>query len=167
LVASFLLPYLARHHSDATAIQSALTRARIGLIAVSLVAVWGLFLFVQPITSLLYPGMHANVDQILPVILTALLGYSLTHIYGTALTANGELRVFQWIIAFFLLLHVVLSYCWIPQMGALGSARAAIVSQIGTGLTLMYWVHRRSGIPQPIPTYIVVIFTGGLIWILN
>ena len=167
LVASFLLPYLARHRSDAAAVRSAITRARVGLMLTSLIAVLVLLIFVKPIAALLYPGIHHSVATVMPVILTALMGYSLTHVYGTVLTANGELRFFQRVIGFFLLVHVALSYCWIPEWGALGSARAALVSQLGTGLTLMHWVHRRNSIPQPISTYIVVIFTGCLVWILN
>lgn len=167
LVASFLLPYLARHQSDAAAIRSALARARVGLMSISLAAVLVLFLFPHPLAQFLYPGLADSIAPILPILLTSLLGSSLTHIYGTALTARGELRIFQLVIGVFLLLHVVLSYCWIPEWGAIGSARAALVSQVGAGLTLMYGVHRRYSIPQPIATYIVVIFTACLIWVLN
>lgn len=167
LVASFLLPYLARHQSDATAIRTALTRARVGLMSIALAAVLVLFLFADPLAQFLYPGLADSIAPVLPIMLTTLLGYSLTHIYGTALTARGELRIFQLMIGFFLLLHVLLSVCWIPEWGAIGSARAALVSQLGAGLTLMYWVHRRYSIPQPIATYIVVIFTACLIWVLN
>lgn len=167
LVASFLLPYLARHQSNTSAILAAITRARVGLILISLATVWVLFLFTTPITQLLYPGTHSNLEALLPIILAALPGYALTHVYGTALTANEEFRFFQGVIGFFLIVHIALSYCWIPDWGALGSARAALITQSGAGLTLMYRVHRRSRMDQPIPTYILVIFTGYLIWILS
>ena len=167
LTASFLLPYLARHQSDAGLTQTAIARARMGLLTISLVAVWVLFLFAKPITDLFYPEVPDSLDRLLPIILAALPGYALTHIYGTVLTARGDLRVFQWVIGFFFLVHVALSYCWIPAWGALGSARAALIAQLGTGMTLMHWVHRRLGIPPSISTYILVIFTGCLIWVLR
>ena len=95
LVASFLLPYLARHRSDAAAVRSAITRARVGLMLTSLIAVLVLLIFVKPIAALLYPGIHHSVATVMPVILTALLGYSFTHVYGTVLPDNGKRCVFS------------------------------------------------------------------------
>ena len=167
LVASFLLPYLARNRSNQQAIRLALITARNGLVGLSVLVVLLTSLFAQPIAALLYPGSADWIASILPTLLASMLGYSLIHVYGTALTARGDLLLFQAVIGCFLLLHILLAAWWIPGSGALGVARAALISQLGAGITLMFLVHRRMNIPQPLTTHIVVIFTGSLLWALN
>jgi len=164
LVASFLLPYLSRHSSDTALVRTALRNARQGLLflAVSLVlfALWQ----APVLAALLYPASATAVASLFPYLFGCWVGYSLVHVYGTALTARGDLFFFLSVLTGALLLHVFLSAWWVPDMGAMGSVRAALVSQVLAGSALMYGVHRRIGGPQPLPSYLVVIFTACLIW---
>ncbi|MBM3431599.1 MAG: hypothetical protein FJX92_01170 [Bacteroidetes bacterium] len=166
LVASFLLPYLSRHINDLTTIRSAIDNARNGLLIFALTALVGVVALPSSIASYLYPERSAEIAALLPTLFCSVLGYSLIHVYGTVLTARGELRLFQLIIAWALLVHILCSYLWIPEMGAMGSARSTLLSQVLTGLALMFAVHRRTGQPQPYSSYLVVIFTTSLIWFL-
>jgi O-antigen/teichoic acid export membrane protein len=165
LVASFLLPYLARHVSNKEASQLAIRNARLALMALSIVATVVVMFFANTLAAILYPHAPDSVSTIWPILFGSLIGYSLVHVYGTALTAWGELRAFQWVIAGALALHVILSACLIPSLGAMGSAIASWVSQVFAGLVLMFLVHQRLGRGQPYASYLVVIFTACGIWL--
>lgn len=164
LVASFLLPYLSRHSSDIVLVRTALRNARQGLLFLAVF----LMLFARwqapVLAELLYPASATAVASLFPYVFGCWVGYTLVHVYGTALTARGDLFFFVSVLTGALLLHVLLSAWWIPDMGAMGSVRAALVSQVLAGSALMYGVHRRIGGPQPLPSYLVIIFTACLIW---
>lgn len=164
LVASFLLPYLSRHLANETLVRSAIRTARIGLLLFSVSLATLVACFAPSLSALLYPGDANSVASILPLLFGSLLGYSMIHVYGTVMTARGDLSLFQAIIAGALLLHLVLSFIWIPEMGAMGAARSALLSQVLAGSALTYFVHRRSGDIQPYASYIVIIFTTCMIW---
>lgn len=167
LVASFLLPYLSRQAADKSLIHQAIRNARLGLMAFSVVAISIVAFFPTTLLSLLYPREAADVSVIWLFLFGSLPGYSLVHVYGTVLTARGELRLFQWVIGGALCVHLLLSFCFIPSMGALGSAMAAWISQVLAGGGLMFLAHRRMGGPQPYASYLVVIFTSCAIWFLR
>jgi O-antigen/teichoic acid export membrane protein len=164
LVASFLLPYLSRHADEPPKVFSAIRMARNGLLFFSLLAIGGIILLSSSIASFLYVRDPFSIAKIIPVLFGSIIGYSLVHVYGTVLTARGELRLFQLLIGSALLLHLILSAYWVPSLGAMGMARSALISQVLAGSLLMFFVHRRIGAPQPYTSYLVVIFTSCLIW---
>lgn len=167
LVASFLLPYLARNASNKETTRLAIRNARLGLTTISIVAISIVLILPHRVAAILYPNDAQAVSMIWPTLFGSLIGYSLIHVYGTALTAWGELRVFQYVIGGALVLHVLLSASLIPMSGAMGSAMAAWISQVLAGSMLMFLVHRRMGGPQPYASYLVVIFTSLAIWIFH
>lgn len=165
LVASFLLPYLARQVSDRVLTRKAIDQARWGLLIFSVTAVLVVMVFPKTLVSILYPKETTDLSMLWSFLFGSILGYSLIHVYGTALTAWGELGLFQQVIGSAMLLHLLISACAIPSMGALGAAVAAWISQVLAGLVLMFLVHRRLGVSQPYASYLVVIFTSGAIWL--
>jgi len=164
LVASFLLPFLSRHAPNTTYVRAAIDNARTGLLLFSLSALIGVAGLSSWLTALLYPSGSSELAALLPILFSSVLGYSLIHVYGTVLTARGAFRLFQLIIAGALLLHVLCSAIWIPAEGAMGSARSTLLTQVLAGLVLMFVAHRHTRQPQPISSYLVVIFTTSLIW---
>ncbi len=164
LVVSFLLPFLSRHAPNAAYVRSAIDHARTGLLLFALSALIGVAGLSPWLTSWLYPGGSAELTALLPILFSSVLGYSLIHVYGTVLTARGAFGSFQLILGGALLLHVCCSAIWIPAEGALGSARSTLLTQVLAGLVLMFVAHRQTRQPQPISSYLVVIFTTSLIW---
>jgi O-antigen/teichoic acid export membrane protein len=167
LVASFLLPYLSRHGVHQSLARLAIGTARRGLLFFSCSALLFVCVFNTWLASFLSADEGAAVGRLLPIVFAALLGYSLTHVYGTVLTARGDLNAFHLILLGGLLLHILFSAFWVPQMGALGAARSAMLTHLLTGLSLMYIVHRRDRSSQPYTSYLVVIFTSCLVWFLS
>ena len=61
-----------------------------------------------------------------------------TYIYGTLLTANGNLFYLNIVAAFGVVLNVVLNLILIPKYAAFGSAVASLVTQFLTGLAQLF-----------------------------
>ena len=165
LVASYLLPYLSRHADDPAKVHAAIRMARNGLLTFSLSAILFIYLLTPTVASFLSANDPSAVMILLPTLFGSIMGYSLVHVYGTVLTARGELRLFQTLIALALSAHLLLSAYLVPSMGALGMARSALISQVLAGSLLMFFVHRRNGEPQPHTSYLVVIFTACLLFL--
>jgi len=78
------------------------------------------------------------------------IGMCVSLIYGTLLTANGDLRFMNQLSVIGIVLNVVLNALLIPDYGAEGSAFATLVTQSFTSLVLMLFCYRKFSIPVSI-----------------
>lgn len=141
LVASFLLPLLAAQLQQQERFKNAVRQSRhllmllTGWLTITVVMMPG------QIQELLYHQTDARAETVLTVCLLALPGYSLTQIYGTVLTARGEIGVFCRLTAVVLIINLLLNSWLIPRYGALGCCWAAVVSHTLGGC----WAAWKSG----------------------
>ena len=80
---------------------------------------------------------HQHVEfssNIFGVLMLCFLGISTSYIFGTLLTANGNLRKLNMIAAAGVLLNITLNLILIPKYWALGSAYASLVTQTCTAI---------------------------------
>lgn len=166
LFASFLFPYVARKQPDRPAIESAVLNIRHLLIVLATgIACTGIFL--SPwIQQTLYGNTDPDSIIILQWCLPAIIGYSLVHIYGTVLTATGNIGPFLKIAVMAVLINAVLNLLLIPQMGARGSCIAALISQSGCGIVTMWFVKKKLGVPVHRGSILIYIFIAALLGIL-
>src|SRR4029077_1738512 len=90
LVASFMLPYIARRWSTKQEIDSVVLQCRHFLLMLSAGIVTTSFFLGPWIQRVLYHHYDDYAVSVLQWCLPAIAGYSLLHIYGTALTATGR-----------------------------------------------------------------------------
>lgn len=69
-------------------------------------------------------------------------GVSLTCIFGTLLTASGNLRKQNYVALGGILVNVVLNLILIPRFQAMGSAVSSLVTQMITGLLQVYLCYK-------------------------
>jgi len=87
----------------------------------------------------LVPGQVAEIDatsyssKILSTLIFSFLGTSTVYIFGTLLTANGNLKELILISAIAVLLNVVLNLVFIPREAAYGAAVAAAATNLLIG----------------------------------
>ena len=88
-------------------------------------------LFAEPLMALLYhsPARGAVYVPAFRVIVFGLVPIGLTYIFGTLLTAGGELRRLNLFAAATLAVNVAVNVALIPRMGAVGSAWASLTAQ--------------------------------------
>jgi len=77
-------------------------------------------------------------SNIFLVLMLCFICVSSTYIYGTLLTANGNLFYLNIVAAFGVVLNVVLNLILIPKYDAFGSAVASLVTQFLTGLAQIF-----------------------------
>jgi O-antigen/teichoic acid export membrane protein len=80
--------------------------------------------------------------EILALLMNCFTGVGLTCIFGTLLTASGNLRQQNYVALGGILINVVLNFILIPRMQAYGSAISSVVTQLVTGLLQVYLCYK-------------------------
>lgn len=163
LMAGFLLPFIARNWPNVNRFSAVLLNCRHMLVMGSMIVVG--FAFASPdfIANLLYHKKDAYLSQIIMIVLFALPGLSMIHIYGTALTATRNMNIFLRLSVFFALLSFILNLIFIPRYGAMASAVIAACVQSMYSLSVIYFARMKTGIRLAI-AFIPLYAAGGLLF---
>lgn len=146
LVASFLMPYIARHWPQAERVAPVLLACR-HLLALG--SFWvASFALAAPeyLAKRLYGQEDAYVVFVLSMVLQALPALSMIHIYGTVLTATQNIATFLRISFCFALMSLLLNLVFIPMYGAIACAFIAVFIQSLYAFTTIYFVRKKTGI---------------------
>ena len=129
LFAGLLLPMFSRLIKEKAAIHPLvnLSFRFIWAGAISLAA--ATFFFQEEIMQALYVDGNAYSGQILGLLILSFIAISASYIYGTLLTANGNLRLLNLISVGGVVLNVIINLVLIPQYKAYGAAIATLVTQ--------------------------------------
>jgi O-antigen/teichoic acid export membrane protein len=163
LIASFLLPYIARMFSEKKSFTEAVLYSRhllvffsIGVIIISvLLAPW--------IYQLLYYTNSPADYSVLQCCIPSLLAIALLHIYGTALTATGNIVSFCSVTVMAAALNIILNLIFIPSMGARGSCLAALISQGLYSFAVMLLAIKKLNLTIHFRSWLIYIFTAAMV----
>ena len=168
IVSSFLLPYVARQYSEGSAFGAVILDIR-HLLVVSAIVIANVAIFLAPwIQQLLYHNTDADMAQVLRLCLPALVGYSLVNVYGTVMTATGNIHAFCMLTLLCVIVNIVLNVLLIPTLGAKACSIAALVSQTLCGISTMLYVKMRLRVPvntRSLIYYLLIgMFTAALLY---
>lgn len=163
LLASYLLPYIARNQGNEKYITSAILHVRHLLISSSVTLASIVIFQASWIQKVLYHHHDPASIAILQWCLPALIGYSLVQVYGTVMTATGNIIAFSYIALISVALNVMINILLIPSQGAKGSCIAALISQAFCGITAMWYVNQKLKININLRSFLIYIFIGGLV----
>jgi O-antigen/teichoic acid export membrane protein len=76
------------------------------------------------------------------LLMIAFVGMCLTYIYGTLLTANGNLKVLNYMAFGGVVMNAILNFIFIPEFGIIGAAFASMITQLVTSFVQMVLAHR-------------------------
>lgn len=107
-------------------------------------------LFREAIMVALYDSGDAYTADILAWLMLSFLSICGCYIYGTLLTANGNLRRMNQVFVFGVVLNIGLNLWLIPKWGALGAAIATCFTQAGVWLSQVLLVKQILHIPLKI-----------------
>jgi O-antigen/teichoic acid export membrane protein len=96
----------------------------------------------EEVMSLLYPAHVKESAMLLRVVINCFLPMSSVYIFGTLLTAKGNLKQLNTIAFCGMLLNISLNFHFIPIYGALGAAMISLITQYMTAAAQMFLVHR-------------------------
>jgi len=167
LFATLLLPMFSRQlRAGEQPGELAHFSARI-LLSGALTLAAGVIMVRTPLMVALYTDGNAYSGLILAWLMVSFVGVCGTYVYGTLLTAAGDLMPLNRIFAVSVVMNVVLNAILIPHYGALGAALATCVTQIGVFLGQLWLAYRSLNLQARLGTILqlgvlaVVLVLGG------
>ena len=127
-------------------IEPLLRTSRDLLLGGSIIIAFACLLDAESILGMLY---RTDIDHTVPsfqFIMWGFVGMSISLIYGTLLTASGDLRFLNRISAIGIVINVIFNALLIPEYGAAGSAFATLVTQTFTSVVQALHCHRKFSI---------------------
>ncbi len=112
----------------------------------SITAAASAYFFQQPVMQLLYTGADAYWGEVMGILLLTFVAVSGTYIWGTLLTANGNLRLLNRLLLLGVVGNVVLNLALIPTYRALGAAVATVLTQFALLLAQLILAQRAFGL---------------------
>jgi O-antigen/teichoic acid export membrane protein len=112
------------------------------IITLAIIVGLGLFFYSYELMDLLYDTHIEASTNVFRLLIPAFIAVSTTYIFGTLLTANGNLKQLN-IIAFSgLVINLILNYLLIPRYLATGSAMSSLVTQFAMAILQVLMVQR-------------------------
>jgi O-antigen/teichoic acid export membrane protein len=142
LFANLLLPLFSRLIKDQSPqLIPLLTTSRNLLVGGSIFLVVLCVNYSEIIIGFIYTENTIEAASCFKFLMWGFIGMSLSLIYGTLLTAKGDLRFLNQLSAVGFLLNIVLNALLIPKYGATGSAVATLITQSMTAVVQTYYCH--------------------------
>lgn len=142
LVAGILLPIFSRLIGENQSVKPILQTAGKLLTGVAIVVAIGLALNSELTISIIYKHNIILASQAFIWLILCFIPLSISHVFGTLLTANHSLRLLNKLAFLGILLNVALNYFLIPKMEAEGAAIATLITQSATALGQLILVMR-------------------------
>ncbi len=111
------------------------------LITPALIASIGCFFYNQELVSLINKGTTDAAD-VFGILMFCFTAISTTYIFGTLLTANGNLKHLNWMAVSGIAINIILNLILIPKFHAYGSAWASVVTQFFTA-AIQVWMAKK------------------------
>ncbi|KAF5061430.1 Polysaccharide biosynthesis protein [anaerobic digester metagenome] len=129
LFSVLLLPLFARQIKSGEKVENLvrLSFTLLFVVSVLLAAVSWFYRF--EIMDLMYDHFISESASVFGVLMGCFIAISTTYVFGTLLTANGNLKQLNLIAAGGMLLNISLNVLLIPRFGALGSAWTSLITQ--------------------------------------
>lgn len=138
LFANILLPMFARMLAKKEDVSDLVGLGGKTLFVFGAAGVLHCFVFSQLIMQWLYVEYTPYYGEIFAYLILTFLPIASTYIFGTLLTANGSMKVFNWIALTGMLLNIALNSWLIPTQQAFGATIATLTTQVFVGF--MYFV---------------------------
>ncbi|HET6245757.1 MAG: oligosaccharide flippase family protein [Bacteroidetes bacterium] len=128
LFAGLLLPLFARMIKLNERINELVNLSLSLILALAVISATGSFFFRFEIMDLLYHEYIYESSQVFGVLMFSFIAMSFTYIFGTLLTANGNLKQLNWLAAIGVVVNIALNFYLIPRFLSLGAAISGLIT---------------------------------------
>ena len=142
LFSILLLPIFSKMLKSKERIEEMLKLSFTLLITFSVIVAIGSFFYSYEIMHLLYKEHVQESSRVFALLMFGFVPISTTYVFGTLLTANGNLKALNIMAACGMILNFTLNIVLIPHFEAVGSAWASLCTQGFTALVQVMMVHR-------------------------
>ncbi|GAP43124.1 membrane protein [Lentimicrobium saccharophilum] len=129
LFSVLLLPLFARQIKSGERVENLVRLSFTLLFVVSVILAAVSWFYRVEIMDLMYDHFIPESASVFGVLMGCFIAISTTYVFGTLLTANGNLKQLNLIAAGGMLLNISLNVLLIPRFGALGSAWTSLITQ--------------------------------------
>lgn len=134
LFSVLLVPIFAKLIKDKTPVHQMVKLSFTILFVLSIIISIGSAFFSEEIMQLLYKGDITEAKTVFELLIIGFIPISITYIFGTLLTANGNLKALNIMAFTAVVLNIGLNLILIPHMKAIGSAYASLFTQFATSM---------------------------------
>ncbi len=135
LTAGMLLPIFSRMIKYKESVEPLVKLISTLLLGAAIVIGIGCFFYSDELMKMLYPKQYVEESgQIFSLLMLSFIAVSTTYIFGTLLTANGNMKHLNYMAASGMCLNLVLNYILIKKYEAYGSAISSMTTQFLTAI---------------------------------
>ncbi|NQV01602.1 MAG: oligosaccharide flippase family protein [Bacteroidia bacterium] len=137
------------------------------IITFAIIVVAGSVFYAHDIMALLY---HSHIDEATSVfrfLMIGFIGTSITYIFGSLLTANGDLKQLNIIAAISVLINISLNLILVPHLLAIGSAIASFTTLVFTAIAQVILAQRIFRFKVNVRFLITLFIFAGIVFMLN
>lgn len=134
LTAGMLLPIFSRMLKHKESVESLVKLISTLLLTPAIVIGVGCVFYSKELMGLLYQVHVEESAKIFSLLMLSFIAVSTTYIFGTLLTANGNMKQLNTMAAFGMILNITLNFLLIRQFEAYGSAISSMITQYLTAI---------------------------------
>jgi O-antigen/teichoic acid export membrane protein len=142
LAAGLLLPMFSRMLKFHESVESLVKTSYTLLITLAIVVASGCIFYGHQIMSMLYIADIDESARVFQILMCCFLGTVTQYIFGTLLTANGNLRQLNIIASVGMCLNIILNFIVIPHLFAIGSAMVSLATQLFVPAAQIFVIQR-------------------------
>ena len=142
LFAVLLLPIFSKMIKQKESVEQLIKLAFSLLITISVIVALGSHFYSLELMQLLYKDHILESAHVFSLLMFGFIAISTTYIFGTLLTANGNLKQLNIIAASGMVISLILNFILIPKLLAVGSAYASLSAQFITAIIQIFVVQR-------------------------
>jgi len=117
------------------------------------------YFFSNNLMHLLYHGSNADESAaVFRILMCCFVPISSTYIFGTLLTANGNLKLLNILASSGMATNIILNFILIPRLGAVGAAISSISTQLFIAVTQVFLVQKLFSFRQNVRLIMTIIF---------
>ena len=134
LFAGLLLPIFAKMLKQKDSVEQLVKLSFSLLVIPAIIIAVGSFFYSEELMKLLYKEHIAESAAVFRLLMSCFVAISSTYIFGTLLTANGNLKELNIMATCGVLINIILNFILIPKYEALGSVASSLITQFSTAL---------------------------------
>ena len=163
LIASFFMPFIARLWAENQALEKTILETRHLQLMFAVIMAAIAIMLAPWLHKILYHRNDGYSIKVLQWCLPVLIGYSFVQVYGTVMTATGNIVAFCYLNLTAVIINIILNLFLIPSHGAFGCCISALCSQAFLAVATMSFVNRKLKISSGVKSLALYLLTGLLI----
>ncbi|MFH1160014.1 MAG: oligosaccharide flippase family protein [bacterium] len=142
LFSILLIPIFSRMLKHNESVEQMLKLSFTLIITLAVIIAAGSFFYSRELMDLLYDSDTASSAPVFRLLMVGFVAISTTYIFGTLLTANGNLKELNIIAAISLAINLLINLLLIPRLMAFGSAISSMITQLFAAIAQVILVQR-------------------------